>query len=56
MISIKANCIDSTVAPSVVFEREINTLREFNFTPTEMITLEPYEIDHAVVIGTYRSS
>ena len=56
LISIKANCIDSTVAPSVVFQREIETLKELGFTPEEMITLEPYEVDHAAVSGIYRAS
>lgn len=56
LISIKANCIDSTVEPSVVFEREIETLKELGFSPEEMITLEPYEVDHAAVSGIYRPS
>jgi len=54
VISIKANCIDSTAAPEAVFAREVNKLREERFKPTEQITLEPYERDHAVVVGTYR--
>jgi fibrillarin-like rRNA methylase len=37
-----------------VFEREIETLRGFEFYPSEKITLEPYEVDHAVVAGSYR--
>jgi len=56
VISIKANCIDSTAAPEAVFAREVNKLREERFKPTEQITLEPYERDHAVVVGTYRPS
>jgi len=54
VISIKANCIDSTAAPEAVFAREVNKLREERFKPSEQITLEPYERDHAVVVGTYR--
>ena len=54
LISIKANCIDSTVEPSVVFEREVENLNELGFTPEEMITLEPYQVDHAAVSGFYR--
>lgn len=56
VISIKANCIDSTAAPEAVFAREVNKLREERFKPSEQITLEPYERDHAVVVGTYRPS
>ena len=54
MISIKASCIDSTVAPSAVFTRVREELTEQQFKCRHQITLEPYERDHAVVIGTYR--
>ena len=56
VISIKANCIDSTVPAEAVFASEINKLKEMHFKPQEYVTLEPYERDHAVVIGTYRST
>mmetsp|Transcript_17504 Transcript_17504/g.44786 ORF Transcript_17504/g.44786 Transcript_17504/m.44786 type:complete len:241 (-) Transcript_17504:299-1021(-) len=55
VISIKANCIDSTAAPEAVFAKEVKRLKEENFKPLEQITLEPYERDHAVVIAQYRS-
>jgi len=54
VISIKANCIDSTQAAEAVFASEIKKLQTMNFKPIEYVTLEPYERDHAVVIGTYR--
>jgi rRNA 2'-O-methyltransferase fibrillarin len=54
VISIKANCIDSTAPAEVVFAREVKKLQEEQFRPTEQITLEPYERDHAVVVGYYR--
>jgi rRNA 2'-O-methyltransferase fibrillarin len=54
MISIKANCIDSTVEASVVFAKEVAKLQAENFKPAEQLTLEPYERDHAVVVGEYR--
>jgi len=54
IISIKANCIDSTAAPEVVFANQVKKLQEEQFKPAEQITLEPYERDHAVVVGTYR--
>jgi len=53
-ISIKANCIDSTALPEAVFAKEVKKLQEEQFKPTEQITLEPYERDHAVVVGVYR--
>jgi len=35
MISIKANCIDSTNKPSVVFEKEVEKLEEEGLSPEE---------------------
>ena len=54
VISIKANCIDSTAPAEAVFASEVDKLRKEQFTPIEQVTLEPYERDHAVVIGSYR--
>jgi len=54
LISIKANCIDSTAKPEEVFASEIKKLQSMQFKPSEYVTLEPYERDHAVVVGTYR--
>jgi rRNA 2'-O-methyltransferase fibrillarin len=53
VISIKANCIDSTAAPEAVFAREVQKLREDRVKPKEQLTLEPFERDHAVVCGEY---
>lgn len=55
VISIKASCIDSTAAPEAVFAREVAKLQAENLKPQEQLTLEPYERDHAVVVGVYRS-
>lgn len=54
VISIKASCIDSTVDPTAVFAREVKKLQEERIKPQEQITLEPYERDHALVVGIYR--
>ncbi|CAG8748957.1 13244_t:CDS:2, partial [Cetraspora pellucida] len=51
VISIKANCIDSTVEAATVFAREVKKLQEERIKPQEQLTLEPYERDHALVIG-----
>lgn len=40
VISIKANCIDSTATPEAVFAKEVKKLQEENFKPLEQITLE----------------
>ena len=53
VISIKANCIDSTVDPETVFAREVQKLREERIKPLEQLTLEPYERDHCIVVGRY---
>ena len=54
VISIKANCIDSTAAPEAVFADEVKKMKAEKMKPVEQITLEPYERDHAVVVGVYR--
>ena len=54
IISIKANCIDSTVPAEAVFAREVKKLQQEQFKPAEQLTLEPYERDHAIVCGSYR--
>ena len=50
----QANCIDSTAAPEAVFAGEVKKLMAEKLKPAEQLTLEPYERDHAVVVGTYR--
>lgn len=55
VMSIKANCIDSTAPAEAVFAGEIKKLKEENIKPLEQVSLEPYERDHAVVVGEYRS-
>lgn len=56
VISIKANCIDSTASADQVFQQTIDELRASKFRPRELISLEPYERDHAVVTGDYRTT
>ncbi|KAL9593758.1 MAG: hypothetical protein Q9219_007402 [cf. Caloplaca sp. 3 TL-2023] len=50
VVSVKANCIDSTAAPEAVFAREVGKLREERIKPLEQLTLEPFERD-ANVLG-----
>ncbi|XP_075513280.1 rRNA 2'-O-methyltransferase fibrillarin 1-like [Primulina tabacum] len=54
VISIKANCIDSTVPAEAVFAQEVKKLQADQFKPAEQVTLEPFERDHACVVGGYR--
>ncbi|KAJ4955298.1 hypothetical protein NE237_012081 [Protea cynaroides] len=55
IISIKANCIDSTVPAEAVFAQEVKKLQENQFKPSEQVTLEPFERDHACVVGSSSS-
>jgi rRNA 2'-O-methyltransferase fibrillarin len=54
IITIKASCIDSTSDASLIFAKEVQKLQNEQFRPVEQITLEPYERDHAIVLGRYR--
>ncbi|KAL7674201.1 hypothetical protein ACOME3_000480 [Neoechinorhynchus agilis] len=54
VISIKASCIDSTAAPEAVFAQEVKKLKQERLKPREQVSLEPFERDHAVVIGIYK--
>ncbi|KAF1742780.1 hypothetical protein MXB_2184 [Myxobolus squamalis] len=50
----KANCVDSTAEPVSVFAEEVKKLSLDKLKPLEQVTLEPYERDHAIVVGVYR--
>jgi rRNA 2'-O-methyltransferase fibrillarin len=54
VISIKANCIDSTLPAETVFAGEVDKLKKMGFKPLYQLTLEPYERHHAVVTAIYR--
>lgn len=56
MIAIKASCIDSTKAPKVVFQAEVEKLKQEGLTPKKFITLDPYQKDHAMIVGYFRPS
>lgn len=55
VMSIKANCVDSTAPPEAVFASEVKKLQQDKIKPLEQISLEPYERDHAVVTGKFRA-
>jgi len=54
IINFQASCIDSTAQPEAVFAAEVKKLQADKLKPQEQLTLEPYERDHAVVVGVYR--
>lgn len=43
MISIKANCIDSTASAEAVFASEVKKMQQENMKPQEQLTLPRYE-------------
>lgn len=53
-IFVQANCIDSTMPAEAVFAAEVEKLKLEQFKPSEQVTLEPFERDHACVVGGYR--
>ena len=54
LATFQANCIDSTVPAEAVFAQEVKKLQAEMFKPSEQVTLEPFERDHACVVGGYR--
>ncbi|KAI4292630.1 rRNA 2'-O-methyltransferase fibrillarin [Pancytospora philotis] len=54
LISIKASCVDSAVPPETVFANEVDWLKKNSFKPTEQVTLEPYEKNHAMIVGLFK--
>ena len=54
VLYFQANCIDSTAEPAAVFAGEVKKMQAEKMKPQEQLTLEPYERDHAVVVGIYR--
>jgi fibrillarin-like pre-rRNA processing protein len=53
MLAVKARSIDVTKEPSEVYEREIEVLEERGFVISEVIHLEPYDKDHAMITAKY---
>lgn len=43
-----------SIKPEAAFAREIKRLQKEQFKLAEQITLDPFERDHAIVVGTYR--
>ena len=55
MLAIKARSIDVTKEPSEIYRREIDVLRREGFDISEIIDLEPYEKDHAMIIAQFKA-
>ncbi len=51
MLALKARSIDVTKEPSKIFKEEIEVLKSNDFKILQSIRLEPYEKDHAFILG-----
>ncbi|MCL7393597.1 MAG: fibrillarin-like rRNA/tRNA 2'-O-methyltransferase [Thaumarchaeota archaeon] len=53
-LAVKARSIDSVQEPEVIYRREVVILEKNGLKPIEVISLEPYERDHVMVVLEYR--
>lgn len=53
MLAIKARSIDVTKKPSEVYKQEIEVLKARGFSVEDVVHLEPYDKDHATIVGQY---
>lgn len=51
MISVKSQSIDVTKKPEQIFSQEKEKVRKANYEVIEVLSLEPYEKDHAMIIA-----
>ncbi len=52
-LAIKARSIDVTKEPDEVYRKEINTLNEGGFEIIDVVHLDPFDRDHAMVLAKY---
>ena len=57
LLAVKARSIDVTKKPKDIYKQEVETLKRRGFKIREVVNLEPYEKDHALVsaVRTHRS-
>ena len=53
LMAIKARSIDVTLAPSDVYRREIETLKKAGFEIVDVVHLDPFDRDHAMIYARY---
>ncbi len=53
VISIKSRSIDAIAKPTSVYKQAMKKLREAGFSVDEIVKLEPYEKDHAVIVASF---
>ncbi|MGB9831775.1 MAG: fibrillarin-like rRNA/tRNA 2'-O-methyltransferase, partial [Fervidicoccus fontis] len=52
-LAIKARSIDVTKEPTEVYKKEISILQENRFEIIDVVHLDPYDKDHAMVLASY---
>ncbi len=55
-LAIKARSIDVTKEPDEVYRREVETLQRGGFEIIDVVHLDPYDKDHAMVLARYRKA
>jgi len=53
VFAIKAQSIDVTKEPSEIYKQEVRVLKNRGFNVREVISLEPYDKAHAMVVATF---
>ncbi len=53
LLAIKARSIDVTRAPSEIYKKEIDTLKARGFEIVDVVHLEPFDKDHAMVYARF---
>ncbi|MEB3845148.1 MAG: fibrillarin-like rRNA/tRNA 2'-O-methyltransferase [Desulfurococcales archaeon] len=54
LLAIKARSIDVTTEPSEVYRREVKTLVEGGFDIKDVVHLDPFDKDHAMIYARFR--
>jgi len=54
LMAIKARSVDVTKSPEEVFRREIEVLKEGGFEIADIVHLDPFDRDHAMIHATFR--
>jgi len=54
LLVIKARSIDVTKDPKEIYKAEVEKLENSNFETIQIINLDPYDKDHAIVLSRYK--
>lgn len=54
LLAIKARSIDVTMEPSEVYKKEIETLKRGGFIIEDVVHLDPFDKDHAMIYARYK--